>query len=294
MLEALYTGAYTDKQAEQRIDYTEYLFIGQYLPYYICDYSVYSGLAPTGTCQAPNLYGDIESNLRVETHELRFNTPAEKRLRATFGGFYSDLTLDERVDFSYPGNKYVRYASYVGFPNNFRFPGPGYSSDDGAFPADTIFRNDTRRTDKQLGVFGEATFELSDQFAITAGLAGMTLKSIFKGRPTHPSVTCSHVRTGTHSVRTLMTCMTGMVFIRSHGPVPEQTQPFADHIRSMTAWLIYRRLLARHKVSACLTNCVRRMSPKPKAQSSSLRVHGHQMRTCCSTAHIRKVSVRVF
>ena len=168
-LEALYTGAYTDRQANQRIDYTEYLFIGQYLPYYICDYSVYSGLAPTGTCQAPNLYGLIDSNLTVQTHELRFNTPAEKRLRATFGGFYSDLQLDETVDFSYPGNKYVRYASYVGFPNNFRFPGTGYSSDDSAFPADTIFRNDTRRTDEQLGVFGEATFDVSDQFAITVG-----------------------------------------------------------------------------------------------------------------------------
>ena len=170
MLEALYTGAYTDRKAEQRIDYSEYLFVGQYLPYYICDYTTYSGNTPTGTCQAPNLYGDIDSNLEVQTHELRFNTPADKRLRATFGGFYSDLELRERVNFNYPGNNLARYnATTVGFPNNFRFPGPGYSSDDTAFDADTIFRNDTRRTDEQLGIFGEATFDVSDQFALTLG-----------------------------------------------------------------------------------------------------------------------------
>lgn len=171
MLEALYTGAYTKRNAEQRIDYTDYLFVGQYLPYYICDYSVYSGgAAPMGTCQAPNLYGDISSNLEVQTHELRFNTDAERRLRATFGGFYSDLVLEERVNFNYPGNQLARYnATTVGFPDNFRFPGPGYSSDDTAFDADTIFRNDTRRPDEQLGIFGEGTFELSDQFALTLG-----------------------------------------------------------------------------------------------------------------------------
>lgn len=169
-LEALYTGAYTKRSAEQRIDYTDYLYVGQYLPYYICDYSVYSGAAPTGTCQAPNTYGGISSNLEVQTHELRFNTPAEKRLRATFGGFYSDLVLKERVNFNYPGNKFVRYgANVVGFPDNFRFPGPGYSSDDTAFGPDTIFRNDTRRPDEQLGIFGEGTFELNDQFALTFG-----------------------------------------------------------------------------------------------------------------------------
>ena len=52
-LEVLYTGAYTDRKAEQRVDYTDYLYVGQYLPYYICDGSVsYPGGAPTGTCQA--------------------------------------------------------------------------------------------------------------------------------------------------------------------------------------------------------------------------------------------------
>ena len=171
MLDAVYTGAYTDRKADQRIDYSEYLYVAQYLPYYICDYSVYSGgQTPTGTCQAPNLYGTINSNLEVQTHELRFNTPAENRLRATVGGFMSDTVLEERVNFNYPGNKFIQYnATTIGFPDNFRFPGPGYSSDESAFGADTVFRNDTRRTDKQLGIFGEGTFDLTDQFSITLG-----------------------------------------------------------------------------------------------------------------------------
>ena len=39
-LEVVYAGAYTDRNSEQTIDYTDYLFVGQYLPYYICDYYV--------------------------------------------------------------------------------------------------------------------------------------------------------------------------------------------------------------------------------------------------------------
>lgn len=170
-LEAVYTGAYTDRTADQRIDYSEYLYVAQYLPYYICDYSVYSGgQAPTGTCQAPNLFGTISSNLEVQTHELRFNTPAEKRLRATVGGFFGDTVLSEVVNFEYPGKRFIQYnATTIGFPDNFRFPGPGYSSDDTAFDETTAFRNDVRRTDKQLGIFGEGTFDLTDQFSVTVG-----------------------------------------------------------------------------------------------------------------------------
>ena len=34
-LEVVYAGAYTDRTTEQMVDYTDYLFVGQYLPYYI-------------------------------------------------------------------------------------------------------------------------------------------------------------------------------------------------------------------------------------------------------------------
>lgn len=169
-LEMLYTGAYTKRDTKQRIDYTDYLFIGQYLPYYLCDSTVsypsynasYGGVAnvPFGTCQAPNLYVSSVSQTDVFTQELRFNTPADKRIRATVGAFYSDLQLDERNDFNYPGNVNANvFGSGGGFSPNFPFM-TGFTSDPGPFSAETIFRNDVRRTDKQWGIFGEAAFDV--------------------------------------------------------------------------------------------------------------------------------------
>ncbi|MEL6258379.1 MAG: TonB-dependent receptor, partial [Pseudomonadota bacterium] len=189
-LETVYTGAFTDRETDQRVDYSDYLFVGQYLPYYICDTSVvYPGstgdAAPTGVCQPPNLFVDSITDTQVLTQELRFNTPAEYRLRATFGGFYSDLELTERNDFNYPGSVSVRGADGVtlGFVPNFPLtngaatPGEvgnesqGFFSDPGPFPAGTIFRNDVRRTDEQFGLFGEATFDVvPDRLAVTFGL----------------------------------------------------------------------------------------------------------------------------
>ena len=120
-LEALYTGAYTDRTTDQTVDYSDYLFVGQYLPYYICDYSVtYPAGAPTGTCYAPNLFVNSHSETKVQTHELRFNTPSEHRWRATFGAFYSDLELAERNDFVYPGSTQVAYTDgSIGFAQNY-------------------------------------------------------------------------------------------------------------------------------------------------------------------------------
>ncbi len=187
-LEVLYTGAYTDRDTQQTVDYTDYLFVGQYLPDYICDYSVvYPAGDPMGTCQPPNLRVNSTTQTQVFTHELRFNTPKEKQLRATVGGFYRNLEIAERNDFVYPGAlAIINSDSSVGIgslPPNFPLTNGaatagqigkesdfGYFSDPGPFPDEVIFRNDVLRTDKQFGFFGEINFDVvPDTLTLTFG-----------------------------------------------------------------------------------------------------------------------------
>ena len=173
-LDMVYTGAFLNRDTDQVVDYTDYLFVGQYLPYYICDASVtYPGdAAPSGTCQAPNLFVDSETETEVFTHELRFTTPAENRLRATFGGFYSDQELVERNDFTYPGSQFAESFTpgVFGWPQNGPLPGSSVS-DPNPRPLGVIFFNDITRTDKQVGLFGEVTYDLiPDTLAVTGGV----------------------------------------------------------------------------------------------------------------------------
>ncbi|MFB1036703.1 MAG: TonB-dependent receptor, partial [Sinobacterium sp.] len=89
-LNVVYTGAFTERDTDQIVDYTDYLFVGEYIPYYICDYAVaYGENTPAGTCSAPNLFVDSTTETEVETHEIRFATDQSSSLRATFGAYYS-------------------------------------------------------------------------------------------------------------------------------------------------------------------------------------------------------------
>ena len=195
-LEAVYTGAFTDRDTDQVVDYSDYLFVGQYLPYYICDGAVtYPGaVAPSGTCQAPSLFVDSATDTEIWTHEIRFLTDASKSWRVTAGAFYSDLELKERNDFWYPGS--VNAVGFDGVSTGFAPNYPltntavtgvvgnaqeGWYSDAGPFPDGVIFRNDVRRTDEQLGVFGEVTFDLNEQFSLVLGARWYDIEVDFEG-----------------------------------------------------------------------------------------------------------------
>jgi iron complex outermembrane receptor protein len=190
-LDIVYTGAFTDREADQTMDYTDYLYIGQYIPYYVCDYyvsypSASNNGVPTGTCYAPSLAIGSTSTSEVITHEIRFNTDADRSLRATVGAFYSDMEFTERNDFTYHNSQFVDAwgagsGDGFGFAANSTFPSGGYRSDTGPFPAGVIFRNDIRRTDEQLGVFGELTYDIGDHFAITGGLRWYDYEVDFEG-----------------------------------------------------------------------------------------------------------------
>ena len=170
-LDLLYTGAYTEREAEGRVDYTDYLFVGQYIPYYICDYSVsYPTGAPSGTCQAPNLFVKSYVKTEVQTHEFRLSTDQSRGIRAIGGVFYSDMELREDNQFTYPGSTQVVAADgvSVGFGPNFSAQGSSVR-DPGQWAPGVIFRNDVLRTDEQLGVFGEVNFDLGEKFTATLG-----------------------------------------------------------------------------------------------------------------------------
>jgi len=191
-LEVIYAGAYTDRTSDQMVDYTDYLFVGQYLPYYICDYYVtytkYApGNVPTGTCGAPDLLVDSTTNTEVTTHEFRINTPLSESTSLTAGAFLSDLELKELNLFTYPGSvgNDITYAanyaltdtSVTGSINN---ASPGWFSA-GPYSEPVIFFNDIRRTDKQKGIFGELSIDMSDTVEVSLGARWYDIEVDFEG-----------------------------------------------------------------------------------------------------------------
>ncbi len=205
-LEVIYTGAFTDRQSDQIVDYSDYLFVGQYLPYYICDYyATYTSFnSPPGvpregtTCNEPRMFVDSLNALEVQTHEIRFTTDQTNRVRLQGGVFMSDLELIEVNDFTYPGSvKAISWNGHPGFAPNYPLTnpqaapgnpagssfnaGPGYYTYPGPFPPDVIFRNDIRRTDEQIGIFGEVGFDLSDELSITLGARNYEIEVDLEG-----------------------------------------------------------------------------------------------------------------
>jgi len=183
-LEVVYTGAFTERDTDQLVDYTDYLFVGQYIPYYICDATVAdAGVGgPSGTCQAPNLFVQSETNTKIETHELRFSTDQSRDLRATFGAYYSDIELREVNSFTYPGSENVLAADgiTVGYGPNFSAAGASVKYP-GVWPEGVIWRNDVLRTDKQIATFGELSYDFNEQFSTTIGARWYDVEVDLKG-----------------------------------------------------------------------------------------------------------------
>ncbi len=212
-LEVIYTGAFTDRQSDQIVDYSDYLFVGQYLPYYICDYyATYTSYnSPPGiprvgtTCHEPLMYVNSLNALEVTTHEIRFATDQSRRWRIQGGVFVSESELIEVNDFIYPGSlEAISWNGHPGFAPNYPLTnptaapgnpsgsafgaGPGYYTFPGPFGPDrygtdpgVIFRNDIRRTDDQFGLFAELGIDLSDEFALTIGARNYEIEVDLEG-----------------------------------------------------------------------------------------------------------------
>jgi iron complex outermembrane recepter protein len=178
-LDLLYTGSYINQRSIQNADYARYSNIGLYLPYYECDRGLYyTGVAATlgRQCYAPNKSYRVNTQNKRLTNEFRVNTPAESRIRGTFGLFYDVNKVFDNTQWNYVQQD----AGFI----YARTPNPDVNSLGlGVLPVGVGFVNTIFRRDRQFAAFGEASFDIvPDKLTITGGLRYYNEKaSIFGG-----------------------------------------------------------------------------------------------------------------
>lgn len=166
MLDLVLSSSYQDHHAVQQSDYARYASIGLYLPFYNCDrgvyYSGYAASASQGqTCYAPSNSYKVNNRNRRWTQEFRITTPSDKRVRATLGLFYDVNRIYDLTQWNY-------VLAAAGFQYDLA-PHPSVNVlGSGPLPG-AGFVNTILRRDRQLAIYGEASFDIIPEKLILTG-----------------------------------------------------------------------------------------------------------------------------
>jgi len=145
----VYAGAYLDRQQNYEYDYSSYT---QYWAYYQAYYSaddpwcVYYNDA--GDCAIGTQYVDAQNDFTRQSHEVRFQSAADKRLRWTGGLFYQKQTHDFDLQYTVPDSAVATSVIEGGH---------------------VVWLTKQVRTDHDTALFGELTFDFTDNFSGTVG-----------------------------------------------------------------------------------------------------------------------------
>lgn len=155
----VYSGGYFQRKVDNLQDYSYYtVAYDQLLGSYYTNFTTATGfLDPT----QQQILGDRYTKL---TNELRLNSPADKRLRVTFGGFQQRQRDNVSADYIIAG---------LGGATNGPFTVPG--------TVDNIFLTRAKRVDRDYAVFGEASFDITPDLILTGGIRGFKAKNTLFG-----------------------------------------------------------------------------------------------------------------
>jgi iron complex outermembrane receptor protein len=175
-LDVVYTGGYLDRSIDSTIDYTGYTNAGLFSAFYTCDYS--SADPAEQYCADPTKWYKEKTETSRDTHELRFNTSTDNSWRVTAGIFYDDQTLASVGKF--------KLANTELFPDlKSSLKGQdGINTDGGPYSSEVSFVNDVDHQIKQVAVFGQAEYDLSDTVTATLGARWYQIEDIYKGATT--------------------------------------------------------------------------------------------------------------
>ena len=187
MLDVVYTGGYLDREIEQSVDYTGYNNSGGYIAYYTCTYSnpayiTNYGLDPDAgyvtpggrECRDPVKGAVIYQTHERNTHEVRINTPQDKKVRVTAGFFYDDFQLETQDDYHYAA------IESLGFVPNLPMS-TAVKVNPNARGSNVAFFNDVRRMEEQMAIFGEVSYDFSEKLELIAGFRYYDMEIDFEG-----------------------------------------------------------------------------------------------------------------
>lgn len=144
----VYAGAYLDRNDETRADYSQYSYF--YDVYYASiGYNFSSYFTDNnGNYINPSQYIQGRDAYDTWSHEIRLTSPADWRWRFVAGGYYRRQTHD--IEQRYKIDDLATAISVTGWP-------------------DTIWLTEQERNDRDFAVFGETSYDLSDNLTATIG-----------------------------------------------------------------------------------------------------------------------------
>ena len=166
-IKAVYTGSYLVRDISSVQDYTNYAR-GVYADYYQCHGAEpANGLA--STCFSPSsTWNETERNTH-QSHELRFSTPDDWRLRGIVGAFWEQLQIQDQLNWLYKTMPACTDTVTVGCLTD---PGPAPSATvvNPATRNDNIaFFNDVTRGYRQTAFFTSVDFDLIPKVLTVTG-----------------------------------------------------------------------------------------------------------------------------
>jgi len=150
-VDMVYAGAYLDRQQDYQYDYSDYT---EYWAYYLTNpdyyaapgYCVYYNDA--GDCAIGTQYVDAQNAFTRQSHELRFQSAADQRLRWTGGLFYQKQKHDFDLQYTVPDSAVATSVVEGG---------------------NVVWQTKQVREDQDTAAFGELTFDFTDKFSGTIG-----------------------------------------------------------------------------------------------------------------------------
>ncbi len=150
-IDVVYAGAYLDRQQNYQYDYSDYT---EYWAYYLTNpdyyaapgYCVYYNDA--GECAIGTQYVDAQNEFTRNSHELRFQSPADQRLRWIGGLFFQKQKHDFDLQWTVPDSATATSVVQGGH---------------------TVWQTYQIREDQDSAIFGELTFDFTEQITGTVG-----------------------------------------------------------------------------------------------------------------------------